>query len=479
MTDLSSGDAYHSQHPPLRDALVKNVTTRDDLPDIYHDKSFWGMAATQFLGAFNDNLFKQLVLLLSIAGIDADKASDRQGLAMFVFAAPFLAFTGYAGYLADRLSKRMIVVGCKAAEIGVMALGAVAFVSFESNERLWPLYVVLFLMGAHSAFFGPSKYGILPEMLRADDLPRANGYLLMSTFLAIIFGTVVAGVLLRFFSDRLWVASLSCISIAIAGMITSLLVRRVAPANPDLQFELAAITVPHDMQELLRKDRPLVEALFVSSIFWLLAGMVPPAVNALGKIDLRIGDAWTSVLTGAIGIGIAVGCAIGGLVSRGQIDFRLVRFGSIGMLACLLLVSVPSGGDANELIGGDGNLTHLPGVGESAQWLGFYQSLPVLLALGAFTGMFAVPLQVFMQCRPPEGKKGRMIAVMNQANWIGVIVSAGLYQALAWLVERYDWPRCVMFLFIALLMVPIILTYHPKNERLSNAPTLPSELGTV
>jgi acyl-[acyl-carrier-protein]-phospholipid O-acyltransferase/long-chain-fatty-acid--[acyl-carrier-protein] ligase len=140
---------------------------------------------------------------------------------------------------------------------------------------------------------------------------------------------------------------------------------------------------------------------------------------------------------------------------------------------------VPSGGDANELIGGDGTLTHLPGFGESAQWLGFYQSLPVLLALGAFTGMFAVPLQVFMQCRPPEGKKGRMIAVMNQANWIGVIVSAGLYQALAWLLERCDWPRCVMFLFIALLMLPIVLTYHPKNERLSNAPALPSELGTV
>jgi acyl-[acyl-carrier-protein]-phospholipid O-acyltransferase/long-chain-fatty-acid--[acyl-carrier-protein] ligase len=262
-------------------------------------------------------------------------------------------------------------------------------------------------------------------------------------------------------------------------MITVLLVRRVAPANPDLRFELAAITVPHDMQELLRKDRPLLEALFVSSIFWLLAGMVPPAVNALGKIDLKIGDAWTSVLTGVIGIGIAVGCAIGGLVSRGQIDFRLVRFGSLGMLATLLLVSVPSGGDANELIGADGKLTHLPGVGESAQWLGFYQSLPVLLALGAFTGMFAVPLQVFMQCRPPEGKKGRMIAVMNQANWIGVIVSAGLYQALAWLLERCDWPRCVMFLFIALLMLPIVLTYHPKNERLSNTPAVPSELGSA
>ena len=109
-------------------------------------------------------------------------------------------------------------------------------------------------------------------------------------------------------------------------------------------------------------------------------------------------------------------------------------------------------------------------MGESAQWLGFFVSLPVLLALGAFTGMFAVPLQVFMQCRPPEGKKGRMIAVMNQANWIGVIVSAGLYQALAWLLEKFDWPRSVMFLFIALLTLPVAVLYHPKNEQLAETP---------
>jgi MFS family permease len=467
----------------LRIAPLENATGHDALPELYHDSSFWGMAATQFFGAFNDNLFKQLVLLLSISaigllGVPALAAavivgpvlsmcgtpaigtllivlaftsigeSDRQGLAMFVFAAPFLAFTGYAGYLADKLPKRTIVVGCKIAEIGVMALGAVAFVSYETNGSLWPLYTVLFLMGTHSAFFGPAKYGILPEMLRPSDLPSANGLLLMSTFLAIIFGTVVAGVLLKYFGDRLWVASVSCMSIAVVGTISALWVRQVPPANPHLKFELAAITVPHDMRTLLRSDRPLWAALIVSSMFWLLAGMVPAAVNALGKIDMQLDYAYTSVLTGAIGIGIAVGCGIGGLVSRGQVDFKLVRVGSIGMLVCLLLLALP------------------------AQLLGFAGSLPVMLALGAFTGMFAVPLQVFMQCRPPDDKKGRMIAVMNQANWIGIIISAGLYQALAALIESFNWPRSTMFLFIALLMLPVALLYHPKNEQLPDtAPT--------
>jgi MFS family permease len=480
----------------------------DDVPELYGDPSFWGMTATQFLGAFNDNLFKQLVLLLSIvtlgfavpaqnalsllwaysalmllssnatgivpiwgllafAALGFGEPMDRQGLAMFVFATPFLLFTGYAGYLSDRYSKREIVVWSKVAEIVVMALGGLAFFAYGTNGMLWPLYAVLFLMAAQSAFFGPAKYGILPELLRPQDLPRANGFMLMTLFLAIIFGTVVAGVLLEFFRDRLWVASACCILIAVIGTATSLFVRPLPPANRALKFQLSALAVPRDMRHLLWCDRPLLAALSVSSVFWLLAGLVPPAVNALGKIELQIGDGWTSVLTGSIGVGIAVGCVLGGLISRGQVDFKLLRIGSVGMLACLLLLAVPGGGDVAALKDVNGELIRLPGLDESPQWLGFWGSLPLMLLLGAFTGLFAVPLQVFMQSRPPSDCKGRMIAVLNQANWVGIIISAGLYSTLAWLVRFYNWPQSAMFIFIALLMLPIALLYHPRNEMLA------------
>ena len=112
------------------------------------------------------------------------------------------------------------------------------------------------------------------------------------------------------------------------------------------------------------------------------------------------------------------------------------------MLICLVLLALP------------------------AHWLGFFGSLPIMLALGAFTGLFAVPLQVFMQCRPPDDKKGRMIAVMNQANWIGIFIAGVIYDLLASLIEWRNWPRCTMFLFIALFMLPIALFYHPQNEEL-------------
>jgi acyl-[acyl-carrier-protein]-phospholipid O-acyltransferase/long-chain-fatty-acid--[acyl-carrier-protein] ligase len=432
-------------------------------PALFRDKSFLGMAVTQFLGAFNDNLYKQLVLLLSIAaGGAAVQATDEQWLPMLIFAAPFLAFTGYAGYLSDKFGKRGIIITCKVAEIFIMALGGVGFFIYWKTGSLAFLYVVLFLMGMHSAFFGPGKYGILPEMLREEDLPRANGFILMLTFLAIIFGTGLAGALSA--DGRLWLASTSCITIAVIGTATSLLVRRLPPANPRLQFEWSALTIPPDMREMLARDRPLLAALTVSSVFWLLAGMVPSAVNALGKIELAVGDFYTSILTACIGVGIAAGCVIGGLVSRGQVDFRLLRVGIFGMLGCLLLAGIPAGGAGEvQQVANAGNAP-MPGIGETRQWLGFYASLPVMLLLGISTGLFAVPLQVFMQSRPPKDKKGRMIAVMNQANWIGVLMSAGLYWALAKLVETRDWPRCTMFLFIAAMTLPIAVFYHPKHD---------------
>jgi acyl-[acyl-carrier-protein]-phospholipid O-acyltransferase/long-chain-fatty-acid--[acyl-carrier-protein] ligase len=248
------------------------------------------------------------------------------------------------------------------------------------------------------------------------------------------------------------------------GTITSFGVRRVPAANPDLKFQPSALTVPPDMRAMLAGDRPLMAALVVSSIFWLLAGMVPSAVNAVGKIELRVGDAYTSYLAGLIGVGIAVGCVIGGIVSKGKVDFRLLRIGVIGMLVCLVIAGIPGGGDAVGVPDADGNITNLPGINEGRQWLGFWGSLPIMLLLGAFTGLFAVPLQVFMQSRPPEDKKGRMIAVMNQANWVGVLVSAGLYWLISRGVEAAGWPRSTMFLFIAALTLPIALFYHPRHE---------------
>jgi MFS family permease len=462
------------------------------LPSLYADKSFWGMTVTQFLGAFNDNLFKQLVLFLSIVtistsaikidaplaevpavGVEATdnqaqnspqaKASDRQGTADIIFALPFLLVTGYAGYLADRYSKRTIIISCKIAEIFIMAAGAAAF-SLYVPGQLGFLYIVLFMMGVHSGFFGPAKYGILPEMLRPKDLSRANGLILMTTFVAIILGGVVAGVLKEHFATRLWLASVVCMSLAVLGTISAFWVRPARPANPGMKFEWSALTVPSDMIAVLKTNRPLLMALFVSSVFWMLAGMVKSAITAVGLLDQHVGEVWTSYLFGIVSVGIALGAVTGGLISGDKIDFRVMRAGAIGMFVSMVLLAIPADGNPAAYLGPDGKPLHMPGFAESHQWLGYYGSLATLLLLGASTGLFIVPLQAFMQEAAPDGKKGRMIAVMNQANWVGIAINGVIYGWIAKLVEARDWPRCTAFFFVAAMMLPIVLFYRPKNE---------------
>jgi acyl-[acyl-carrier-protein]-phospholipid O-acyltransferase/long-chain-fatty-acid--[acyl-carrier-protein] ligase len=424
--------------------------SHDALPPLYRDSSFRGMAATQFLGAFNDNLFKQLILLLATptaAEAAANIGEDRQGWAQFIFASAFLIFSGVAGYIADRFSKQRIVVCCKVAEIGIMFLGVLGFY-FYGREGLSGLFVVLFLMGIHSAFFGPAKYGILPELIRPSDLPRANGLFLMLTFLAIIFGTALAGLILERAGHDEWIGSLVCMGIAVIGTMTALTIRPLSAAQPDLKHSFAAWGIPKEIRDLLRQDRELFWAIVVVSMFWLVGGIVLPNVNALGKTQLGLDDGKTSVLSACMGVGIAVGCLLGGYLSRGRVNQKVVVGGATGAVIALLVMALPGR--------------------HNGHFLGFGGSMPVLILVGLFSGMFIVPVQVSLQSRPPRGEKGRMIATMNQFSWIGVILSAVIWEVCVRVLKVTGWPLSSVFALTAALLLPVAILYRPKEERLSD-----------
>jgi len=431
-----------------QDALHLDTAT---LPRLNRDTSFWGMAVTQFLGAFNDNLFKQLMLLLATptaVELAAGKADDRQSEAMIAFAAAFLIFSGYAGFVSDRISKRPVIIASKVAEIAAMALGMIGFLLY-GYIGFRGMLVVLFLMGVQSAFFGPSKYGILPETIRPADLPRANGIFLMLTFLSIIFGMALAGGLLQLVgSEHVWAASLVCVVIAIVGTATSLLVRRVPPANPGMKADWQSWLVPPDILRLLIKDKSLLWAILVVSVFWMVGGMVQQGVNAVGKTQLGLDDAKTSMLAASIGLGIAIGCVVGGYLSRGRVNRNVVMIGAAGLFVTMVMMSLRGGPHR-----------HL---------LGYWGSIPTLIAMGAFTGMFIVPIQVSLQSRPPREQKGRMIATMNQCSWIGIILGALLYAACLGVFDKYGWPRNTMFAVTAVLMLPVAIFYRPKDEALAS-----------
>lgn len=434
----------------------------EHLPPLPQDRAFWGMTATQFLGAFNDNVFKQLVLLLSVDYMLVHKLTSDpyQTTALAVFALPFVLLSGFAGWLSDRVSKRRVIILCKVAEIVVMALGFVAFASAdEGTEALMTyLLLVLLVMSVQSAFFGPSKYGVLPEMFRDRDLPAVNGTVQMTTFLAIVFGQAFCGFGKQSLEEAgygLWLMSLFCIGIAIIGTLTSLLLRPTAVVDPNLPFKASALAVDGRTWRMVREDGALFLALLISSHFWFAAGMVQPAVNAFGKQQIGLDDFQTSLMLAGVGFGIAVGCVVAGKLCGHKINFGIARIGAWGIvLTCAGIAAVP----------------FVTGTPASARWM----TSSLLLLMGISAGFFAVPLQVLMQARPPAGQKGRMMGAMNLFNWLGILLSAVGYGVCSNLfveppvtegaapVSHIGWT----FAVVAGLMLPVALFYRPQDEEL-------------
>jgi acyl-[acyl-carrier-protein]-phospholipid O-acyltransferase/long-chain-fatty-acid--[acyl-carrier-protein] ligase len=334
-----------------------------------------------------------------------------------------------------------------------------------TRDMPWLLIGVLFLMGLHSAIFGPAKYGILPEMVRSGDLPRFNGMIQMTTFLALILGTVLAGVLMDHFGRALWIPGMVCVAIAVIGTMTSFLVRRTPVAQPDAEFSVSSLGVSIETREMLKGDRPLRQALLVYSLFWFVAAVILPAVNALGRNVLSLSATDTSLMLGCISIGIAGGCLLAGRLSEARVRFGLVRLGTWGMLICLLLLSCPGvSSDTLAALGISPDwLGFLPGV-NGQHLLGYRGSQVVLAVAGLFAGLLAVPLQVYLQAKPPEELKGRMIGTMNLINWIGIIFSTVFYDVCQRLFGWLGLPTFFTFGATALLiLLPIALFYRPAD----------------
>ena len=429
------------------------------------DKAFWGLAITQFLGAFNDNVFKQIILLLSVPVVIAGAAEvagqategDVQGWATAIFSLPFVLLSGLAGYLSDRYRKRDVIVISKVAEIVVMLLGMIAFFWYGS----WGMagtWTVLFFMATQSTFFGPGKYGILPELFHSKDLPKANGLILMSTFLAIIFGTVIAGVLFdllletdgkgRPSASPLWIASFACIVIAILGTWTSTWIRSSPPAQPESELTVADWGVSPSVTKMLLNDRPLFSALLVSCVFWMISGIAVPVVNSLGITQLLVNKSSTSLLVGGIAIGIMLGSIVSAVVFKRIQPRGQVTIGLWGMFFALAIMGFWKG-----------NGVHL---------LGYAGSFMGLIVVGIFAAIYAVPLQVFMQERPPTELKGRMIGTMNQANFIGILFSGILYQLYQWISVQLGWPISSVFWMLALMVLPLAIFYRLGSSRLED-----------
>jgi len=385
-------------------------------------RSFRNFVATQFLGAFNDNAFRQLILLLAVGGTLGDV--PLQSIAAAVFSLPFVIFSGYAGSLADRCSKTTIIVLMKFAEIAIMLAAGIAFYLSSLNALLF----TLFFMGAQSAFFGPAKYGYIPESLPDDHLPRANGIVLMTTFLAIILGQGAAGLARDAFGGALWWPAFGLVLLAVLGTVTSMRIRPVPAARPDVSLRRPWGDLPASLA-IVAKDRDLLWVVVANSYFWFLGGAMQPIINAYGKTHMGLTDTRTSLLLVSLSVGMASGALLAGKLARGRIDFRHTLIGAL--VASVGLVTLA--------------------------WAHVSEALAHLnyLVLGIAGSFFGLPLQSFIQKRAEHDRKGRILAATGFINWIFILMSAGYYGVVATVlpIPFFAAPLAPLAIVAALLVV--------------------------
>jgi acyl-[acyl-carrier-protein]-phospholipid O-acyltransferase / long-chain-fatty-acid--[acyl-carrier-protein] ligase len=359
----------------------------------------WGFQAflwTQFLEAFNDNVFKFIIIMTAL-----DKAPGQGSLyvalAQGAFILPFLFFSGYSGWLADIYSKRVVMIAVKLFEILSMVLGYFAMVS----GNLYLMLGVVFLLGLHSTFFSPAKYGFLPEAVPEEDLSRANGLLEMTTFMAIILGTFLGGVLFSIWKGDPGRLNLVLIAVAVVGAALSLGITKVKPSGAKKAFKLNPFHEVWEGLRDLRKERAMWLTVIGISYFWLLGAFMQGAIPLLGKDVLRMGDSTTGILGTFLALGIGFGSLWAGRLSGDRVELGLIPVGSIGMGAFSMLLFALC--------------RH-----------SFYGTFATLALLGLSGGLYAVPLNALLQQRAEKEEKGRVIATNNFFNTIGVLIAAGL-----------------------------------------------------
>src|SRR2546421_6017455 len=359
---------------------------------------FWSLIVTQFQGAFNDNGLKFFVIFMILGTNPSPSETDE--LVFFIgilFALPFLVFSMAGGYLADRFSKRSVTIATKIFEIFAMLFAVYAF--SKGNTRM--AFGVIFLASTQAAFFGPAKYGLLPELLAPELLSWGNGILELMTFVAIISGAVIGPLLAQRFHGREAAAGVIFGVCSLLGFATSFAISKVPAADPSKKFRFNVFGDLKKQFQLVRPDRVLHLAIAGNTYFWFLGALLQFVIVFYGREVLHLDETHGGYLQAALAIGIGVGSYAAGLLSAGKIEYGLIPLGAVGMSAFALAISFHG--------------------------LSFAQVLLLLGALGFAGGFFVVPINALIQRRPEENHKGSVIAFANFLSFVGVIVASAIY----------------------------------------------------
>jgi MFS family permease len=401
---------------------------------------------TQFLGAFNDNVFK--TALITLVAFNAVSLSSLDGATLAtllpgVFILPFFLFSATAGQIADKYEKSQIIRLIKAFEIAIMLFASAGF--FMHN--IWLLAAALFMMGMHSTLFGPVKYSYLPQQLKEYELIGGNGMVEMGSFVAILLGQVLGAWLATVANHELF-TSIAILFIAMLGYCTSRGVPNSPAADSALKINWNPITETIRNVKLIWPQQPIWLAIVAISWFWFYGATLLAQFPNLAKDVLHGDESLFILLLSVFSMGIGIGSLLCEKLSKGRVELGLVVFGAIGLslFGADLYVASTSIYEASSPI----LQSYLSFIGTLSHW----RLLADIALIGLFGGFYIVPLYVLIQTRSDKQYQSRVIAANNIMNALFMVASAGFS------ILLFKQGLSIPQLFLATALLNMIVTIY-------------------
>lgn len=402
-------------------------------------RSFYPLFWTQFLGAFNDNLLKNaLVMAVTIKAIGVFGLPTEQTVALAggLFILPFFLFSAIAGELSDKYDKSLVLQRTKILEILTMLFSAGAL--YVENYDF--LMVTLFFMGLQSTFFGPAKFSILPQHLPLEKIIAANAWVEAGTFVAILLGTILGGLLIALPAGNDIVAMI-LVAIAVIGYLTSRWIPSAPSTTSQLKISYNPLTTTWRQFRFSLAQRDVFWTMMAGSWFWFVGAFVLSLLPALCTKHFKSDPQLITLLLTVFSVGIGLGSFLCAKLSRHQIKLSLVVWGALGMSMSLLALSIAHQTASSEFVTVQEFILSP---------IGFYVLL-FFLVLSISSGLYIVPLNAFIQEKSDLRVRSQVIAAYNISNSFFMVLSS------LFLMLLFAWKVHFSILFFILFFLSVIV----------------------
>lgn len=422
---------------------------------LFRSRRFTPMFFTQFLGAFNDNFYKQallLVLTYSAAAKIGASISLLNNLAAMLFILPFFLFSALAGQLADKYEKSKLTWYIKVLEIIIMVLATIGLIF----EIYWVLFLALFLLGAQSTFFGPIKYAYLPQAMQKDELVGANALFQTGTSLSILMGMIIAGLFTQLNNHLYWVSSMALL-IAALGLLSSKFIPHTPAVEPDMKINWNIWSTSVQTIKYLYSLPLLFFIIVGNSWFWFYGATFLTQTPEFSKVILNGNESVVIFLLTLFSVGVATGSLLCKTLTKNQVSFKLLPFGIAGL--SLFAIDLYFSLSALNI-----NSSALLGISELSAIDGSWRVFADLFLLGFSGGIYIVPLYAAMQAYSPISHRARVIGANNIFNAIFMVTSA-LFSIVILTLLKLSLPQLFLVTGLINIVFGIFLYFKLKQYK--------------